>query len=589
MHPTLSLHTLIPMASALCAAVLAIAVFGRDPSSRANRLVSWLLVAAAFWSTCEASWNVPSDPQLALQIARCSTIGPLMVGALAFRLSLVLEPRLAHFERWIPFAYAACAASIAASVATPMVVSDMLATDFGWVPQLGSGVPIVYMASMSFPAAAAWSWIRLEGRTTGSWQTGIPNQPWGQLAVGLPLVTASMTDFLLPFFEIYVPRLGVGSLVAWGGITWWSATRLRNQPLSPHEFAREILATLPDGVVVLRDGGVVREANETFGELAGCPARELVGRPIAELLSAPPESEGTEFECDLIRADGERTPVSFSNALLHDERSSPIGSVLVVRDLREMESLRNRLVTSGRLAAVGQLAAGIAHEINNPISFVRSNMGLLLQHWEEIHSELQKTRRADPLKSVFKEGEELIHETFEGVDRVASIVRDVGGLRSSSDTSPMDSADPNALLDSAVRVTAPQLRGRVEVVRDYADAPLVRCRGQELMQVFLNLLLNASHALPDGGTIRLSTEARGGRVIVSVSDNGSGIEPENADRIFEPFFTTKPVGVGTGLGLSISKQIIDRHDGKILVSSEAGVGTRFEIILPSLSTEGAAT
>jgi len=262
-----------------------------------------------------------------------------------------------------------------------------------------------------------------------------------------------------------------------------------------------------------------------------------------------------------------------------DKRGNAIGLVVVARDLREVASLRSRLVVADRLAAVGQLAAGIAHEINNPIAYVRSNINVFEEHWEAMEAASTKNESGSEYAAVLSDGLEMIEESRDGLTRITAIVRDVGGF--SRDSSPeRESCDINRLLDTAMRVAHPQLRQRAEITRDYGELPLVRCVAQELMQVFLNLLLNAAHSTLPMGEIRVETEACGDSVEVRVRDDGEGMSPETSKQIFTPFFTTKPVGEGTGLGLPISKQIVEKHGGTIEVESVYGEGTTFRIRLP---------
>jgi signal transduction histidine kinase len=173
----------------------------------------------------------------------------------------------------------------------------------------------------------------------------------------------------------------------------------------------------------------------------------------------------------------------------------------------------------------------------------------------------------------------MIAESSDGLDRVAAIVRDVGGLSTHSRTQ-WEEADLNQLLDTAVRVAQPQLRMRAAVERRYAELPLVRCIPQELIQVFLNLMLNAAQAMDSPGTIRLVTEQSSNDACISVIDDGKGMTSNTAAQAFTPFFTTKAIGDGTGLGLSISRQIVEKHRGAIDVESAAGKGTIFRIRLP---------
>jgi signal transduction histidine kinase len=300
---------------------------------------------------------------------------------------------------------------------------------------------------------------------------------------------------------------------------------------------------------------------------------------VARLLGPLGEIGGEAAERALLRASDESIPVSIAGSDLRDGQGYLIGRVLVVRDLRDVAQLRSRLVMSARLAAVGELAAGIAHEINNPIAFVRSNLSQLAAHWKTVRSELERAGELEAQAELIAEGEELIEESVEGVDRAAEIVRGVKGF-SHAGRQLREPTDLNQLLEDVLHMAAAQLRSRARVERFYVELPAVSCVPQELKQVFLNLIVNAGQAIRDGGTIRIATETRDGYVTVKVEDDGCGIAPEHLERIFDPFFTTKGVGEGTGLGLGIAYHIVRSHRGEIQVDSELGRGSRFRVKLP---------
>jgi PAS domain S-box-containing protein len=391
-----------------------------------------------------------------------------------------------------------------------------------------------------------------------------------------------VTDGILPALGHQVPRLGVFAIALFACTVAWSFQYYGYSLLAPGVFASEILATLPDGVALLRLDGRIRFANPGMEKLAGARRGALEARPVEELIAQLreiPAEENTEHECVLRTASGEYLAVAVSTSLLRDKRQNPMGLVLVARDLREVASLRSRLVVSDRLAAVGQLAAGIAHEINNPVAFVRANLGALARVLEAVGSKLPAELAAE-LDNPLGEGRELIEESLDGVDRVAAIVRDVKGFSHTGGAAPQR-VDLNPLLESVLRVSAPQLPPGCSVERGYGDAPAVLGAPQELMQVFLNLVINASQAMDGHGTVRVATEHEGEHVVVLVEDQGCGIPPELIERIFDPFFTTKPVGEGTGLGLAISYQIVCKHGGDLTVESEPGRGTRFRVELPA--------
>jgi PAS domain S-box-containing protein len=362
--------------------------------------------------------------------------------------------------------------------------------------------------------------------------------------------------------------------------------------LTPGSFDHEILAELPEGVALVQQDERISSANPSLARLAGYSIDAMSGMSISEILAVESEDPSSDdsgsvliraatenFECELLCASGDSIPVSVSSSVLRDRQNFPIGIVVVVRDQRVVADLRSRLVTSARLAAVGELAAGIAHEINNPIAFVRTNLSMLQGHWKTIGAEFDRIPDNPEFAELFREGHEMLEESLEGVNRAAEIVRGVQGF-SHAGSGSREPADLNILLEDVLHMASIQLHGNATLERVYGDLPLVLCAPQELKQVFLNLVVNAAHAIGEAGTIRLRTEALGHQVEVSVEDDGCGIEPDIVDRVFDPFFTTKRVGDGTGLGLGIAYQIVRRHGGDISVSSKLGAGACFCVVLP---------
>jgi signal transduction histidine kinase len=280
----------------------------------------------------------------------------------------------------------------------------------------------------------------------------------------------------------------------------------------------------------------------------------------------------------LLRSSGGRLPVSLSDAWLRDDAGYAIGRVLVIRDLEELVSLRSRLLTSARLAAVGQLAAGIAHEINNPIAYVRSNVGLLERHWKSLASAFEAREATPPERAALDRSQELLHSAAEGIDRVAAIVRDVGGFSWKSG-SHNELTDPIELLEQAVRVAGPQLRRKAEVERRFVKLPLVPCRPQELMQVFLDLLLAAIQPIDQRGRLCLASGVEDACVWLEIGVAGAGLAPEALDPIFDPFLAPSGGAAQSGLGLVISRQMLERQGGRILVESAPDGGLRFRVSL----------
>ena len=267
--------------------------------------------------------------------------------------------------------------------------------------------------------------------------------------------------------------------------------------------------------------------------------------------------------------------------------------------IKKLEDAHHQLLQSEKMASIGQLAAGVAHEINNPIGYVHSNLGSLQEYLHSLFSLIEVYERAlrlpDP-KAMLPEIEEmrarydidfitgdlpqLMSESREGIERVTAIVRNLKDFSYSGRDDSWKSADLHAGLDSTINIVWNELKYKVTLERHYGKLPLVQCRPSELNQVFMNILLNASHAIDERGTITVSTGVEGDEVWVEIQDSGHGIPEEILQRIFDPFFTTKPVGSGTGLGLSISYGIVKKHNGRIEARNIPGAGACFRIMLP---------
>ncbi len=265
-----------------------------------------------------------------------------------------------------------------------------------------------------------------------------------------------------------------------------------------------------------------------------------------------------------------------------------------------LEEAQNQLLQSEKMASIGQLAAGVAHEINNPISFVNSNLGTLRRYAERLLEltqayvarnpapddiELAELQQAADLDFIAEDLPSLLDDSEDGLSRVRKIVQDLKDF-SRVDHADWQDADLNAGLESTLNVVMNEVKYRAKVQRDYGALPPVRCLAGQLNQVFMNLIMNAAHAMPADrrGVITLSTgvQAQDERdwAWVEVADDGCGMPPEVQRRIFEPFYITKPVGQGTGLGLSMAFSIVQKHGGRIDVQSAPGEGTRFRVWVP---------
>ena len=285
-----------------------------------------------------------------------------------------------------------------------------------------------------------------------------------------------------------------------------------------------------------------------------------------------------------------------------ERRTQALGqaSAALQREMDERRLLENQLVQSEKLASLGQLAAGVAHEVNNPIGFVSSNLGALDDYFGRLQNmlkayadaedtlipkglgvELAKLRTEIELDYLLEDIPALIRESKDGISRVARIVKDLKDFSRVDASQDWQLADLQQGIESTLNIVASELKHKADLVKDYQPLPQVECLPSQINQVVMNLLVNATQAMgAERGRITLRTGANDEWVWIEVADNGCGIPAESLQKIFDPFYTTKPVGQGTGLGLSLSYGIIKRHGGEIHVASEVGVGTTFRVELP---------
>jgi len=390
--------------------------------------------------------------------------------------------------------------------------------------------------------------------------------------------------------------------------------------LPPAEVLRQLGQDSSHGILLFREDGAVALCSPRIVELFGAQAGHVQVDP--EMLA--PARERGQWSGSLPL--GERVVIAHLTycrendgrgwylALLHEiegqqdyERQLQQRHAELRQAYMRLNGAQEKLLQSEKMASIGQLAAGVAHEINNPIGYVHSNLGSLQEYLRSLFTVIEGYERAlhapDP-KQMVPEIEEirgrldidfisrdlpqLLAESREGIERVTRIVRDLKDFSYSGRGDSMRRVDIHAGLESTINIIWNELKYKVTLERHYAELPLVECLPSELNQVWMNLLLNAGHAIAERGTISVSTGQEGDMVWVECRDTGNGIPADVLKRIFDPFFTTKPVGSGTGLGLSISYSIVNKHHGRIDVESTPGQGSAFRVWLPVNQPAGAA-
>jgi len=353
---------------------------------------------------------------------------------------------------------------------------------------------------------------------------------------------------------------------------------------------RSVVEGAPDGVAILR-GEQILFLNPRAARMLGLPNPEAgQGRMIGEFLE-PDDAELAERRLRELIATGRvhRDPAEYRSKSADGEQlvveisSIPIDlggerSVLAfARDITERKAIQARLAEAERLTALGVLSAGVAHEINNPLAYVLLNLEYLRQQLPRLAED--PSRLSDLMVRV--------RDACHGAERVATIVRDLRTF-ARGDDGTRGPVDLREVIEAAINIAGNTLKQSARIVRDYGESPLVDASANRLEQVFLNLLLNAAQALPNGNPerdeIRIRLYGDQVRAVAEIVDTGPGIPEQVIGRIFEPFFTTKPVGVGTGLGLPICRSILAAHGGTIEVESRPSQGATFRILLPASST-----
>jgi len=405
-----------------------------------------------------------------------------------------------------------------------------------------------------------------------------------------------------------------------------------------HSTHRELSAFMENasvGILAVADGRVVRH-NKKFAQMFLSDGQTAIGRSTADFFCSDveyedfsriafprlAESRPFQHETTLRHVDGRRLWVQMIGYVSNTDNPAA-GAWWLLQDRsevrraqealesnyerlketnRRLEEAQNQLLQSEKMASIGQLAAGVAHEINNPIGFVNSNLNslkhyvddllALIAQYESAESELSPqtaqrihaAKREADIEYMLEDLPVLLRESADGLARVKRIVQDLKDF-SRVDNSDWAEADLNAGLDSTLNVVLNEVKYKAEVVKNYGALPPVRCLMAQLNQVFMNFIVNAAHAIETRGTITLSSGHVDDWVWVEVADTGCGMSLEVQHRIFEPFFTTKPVGKGTGLGLSLSFSIVQKHHGVIRVRSAPGEGSAFRVWIP-LMPEG---
>ncbi|OJT26912.1 PAS domain-containing sensor histidine kinase [Archangium sp. Cb G35] len=357
-----------------------------------------------------------------------------------------------------------------------------------------------------------------------------------------------------------------------------------------------VVLDLTDGLVFEFDaGGHFLSVWTKNDALLVLPREAIKGRHISEAMD-PQTAALTLESIQRVLARGEPERFEYSVEVASGRRWFCADAMLVpgrpgvaflVRDITRHKTLELSLLQADRLAALGTLAAGVAHEVNNPLGYISSNLHFIEEGLAEVRQALASKPELAPLAARLEECAEAIEEARQGTTRIRNVVGDLKLFARGEDSGPeKEQADVRRALEMSINMARPEIKHRARMVWHVEDVPPVRGSESRLGQVFLNLLLNAAQAIPEGNpkenTVEALVRAEAGKVLIEIRDTGHGITPENLKRIFEPFFTTRPAGVGTGLGLAICHSIVIAMGGELTVESTVGKGTCFRVLLPTI-------
>jgi PAS domain S-box-containing protein len=377
---------------------------------------------------------------------------------------------------------------------------------------------------------------------------------------------------------------GQAATAVMNGRLYHSLREKANELQELTEYNENIIESMDSGILVLNLDGKVVRWNRAMEALYRRQRDEVLGRSLDEifpeaflealrgsLVLGRNEEIANIYKLHLPCHDGRALRVNVSVAPFKAGSGERRGTILIVDDVTVRMGLEEQLQHSEKMASIGILAAGVAHEVNTPLTGISSYTQMLRQ----------QIKNDDPRSALL---EKIEKQTF----RAAKIVNNLLNFSRSS-KAEFENLDTNKVLLDVLSLLEHQLeRGRIKVRKELNDLPLVRGNENRLQQVFFNLILNARDAMPKGGWLTLATRAEDDAVVVEIRDTGHGIKPEHVRRIYDPFFTTKGIGRGTGLGLSISFGIVQEHGGAIFVESVPGQGTTFQVALPSLAAAEAA-
>jgi PAS domain S-box-containing protein len=605
-------------------------ILRRDPHSLEGKVYATAVGCFAIWSAGKIFMHSPgvSRPNAELAV-NITAVGWISFAAVFLWVgSLYSSKQRFPRRRWFPWLIFILPAFFLYQQWSGRLIVDYARGPYGWVSVFSRSAASYgfYLYSVFFMIAGI-QMFRIFLKRIG--QRSASREAHALFTSAIPMVfvcffvevvASRWTGLNIPNIGHSVPLIWIVAMVGLNRYQFRTA-------VTPATAVEDILATMSGCLFLLNSEGKITMTNKALLDLLGYTASELNGKPVDILLgevyvqhfrdNAMGGQEFRQEELTLKTKQGQLVPVIFSSSGLKDVAGDLAGIVCVATDItvhkqaeeelikiyEQLKATQVQLIQSEKMAGIGQLAAGVAHEINNPISFIISNLEILKVYTEKIsevilaleelgrqmppgeghHSfsdRVEAIKQESDLAYIREDLAGLVSDTVEGAVRIKKIVSNLSSF-ARPDMTLSERAPVNDQIEAALKLVWNELKYNCTVEKDLGRLPLIPCNSGQLIQVFVNILLNASQAIKPGkGSIKIKSYLEGGCAVVEVSDTGAGIAKDNLAKIFDPFFTTKELGKGTGLGLSIVYNIIKNHKGTISVESQPKQGATFIIKLP---------
>lgn len=561
MHPFLS----IPLVTLVCSCIVGSGTVARDRHYRPNRVVVAAMLCTGGWALLELAYSIQADAASALRLIRLLGFAYLPLAPLLLELLLRLDVFEGDLYRRlrVPL-WTGIAALAVAHAATPWFIASVSPAPSGWRYHFG---PAFWPGLLATLTACGLCSVRMM-RSSSSERADAQHLRWLGATLWLPIAFAGVTDVLLPALAIDGPRLGAASIALSVGAAWLGLFAGSSPGLASSALARRFLDRLPDGVAILRLDGTLRAANERLPRILGRKIEDLLGRPVSEWLGSDEPAALRELRERQVETPRGPVPVALWTSEIVDRRGEAIGRILVVREQRALVELRRQEVASGQMSALGALAAGIAHEVNNPIAYVLANLNQLRRHREEIAKALPDAPAVAGAAGPIDASAACLEPLVDFVAEVRSFAH--------PGSSTAVSCRVERVVEGALRLAAPKLRGRHDVTLESGESCELRCSPQELKHALLCLLLCVGRELEAPGSLCVRTRRTPHGVDVEMETSrplASDAWTEGAELLIAPDPAPRRAG------LLVPRTLLRQQGGSLAVEPTASGGTRLRVSL----------